>query len=327
MRVVVTGGAGLRRDARGRAAPRSRRRRSSRLVRDPAKAHSARRPRRGARRRTTSPTSARLPRRTSSGADARHPRRGQLPRSASRQSERPAMWDANVGTTTRVLEAAEAAGVPRIVYVSTVNVFGNTHGRIVDETYRRDLTRRLPQLVRRDQVPGPRGRRDADRGRRAGRDHDAEPGLRPGRPDRLRRTAPARLRGAACRTARSPTCGIGLVHADDLAAGIVAALDRGEDRRGLHPPGRRITTLDEAVGDRGRRSAASHAPRLALPDGLLRADGAVRPPRRASRTCGEVISASAGVTYLGVVGQGEARAGLRAARRSSRAIRDTFAGA
>ena len=54
--------------------------------------------------------------------------------------ERPAMWDANVGTTTRVLEAAEAARVPRIVYVSTVNVFGNTGGRIVDETFRRDLT-------------------------------------------------------------------------------------------------------------------------------------------------------------------------------------------
>ncbi len=39
-------------------------------------------------------------------------------------SERPAMLDANVGTTERVLDAAIAAGVPRIVYVSTVNVFG-----------------------------------------------------------------------------------------------------------------------------------------------------------------------------------------------------------
>src|SRR5690242_8300325 len=54
-------------------------------------------------------------------------------------SERDAMWDANVGTTTRVLDAAIAAGVPRIVYVSTVNAFGNTRGNVVDETYRRDL--------------------------------------------------------------------------------------------------------------------------------------------------------------------------------------------
>ena len=52
-----------------------------------------------------------------------------------------AMWDANVGTTERVLDAAVAAGVPRIVYVSTVNVFGNTNGELVDETYRRDLKR------------------------------------------------------------------------------------------------------------------------------------------------------------------------------------------
>ena len=55
-------------------------------------------------------------------------------------SERPAMYEANVGATQRVLDAAIAAGVPRIVYISTVNVFGNTHGRIVDETYHRDLT-------------------------------------------------------------------------------------------------------------------------------------------------------------------------------------------
>ena len=49
------------------------------------------------------------------------------------------MWDANVGTTERVLDAAIAEGVPRIVYISTVNVFGNTKGAVVDETYRRDL--------------------------------------------------------------------------------------------------------------------------------------------------------------------------------------------
>ena len=30
-------------------------------------------------------------------------------------------------------------GVPRIVYVSTLNVFGNTRGELKDETYRRDL--------------------------------------------------------------------------------------------------------------------------------------------------------------------------------------------
>src|SRR5262245_6821898 len=53
--------------------------------------------------------------------------------------ERDAMLDANVGTTTRVLDAAASAGTARVVYVSTCNAFGNTHGRVVDETYHRDL--------------------------------------------------------------------------------------------------------------------------------------------------------------------------------------------
>ena len=53
-------------------------------------------------------------------------------------SERDAMRDANVGGTERVLDAAIEAGVARIVYVSTVGVFGNTRGEVVDETYERN---------------------------------------------------------------------------------------------------------------------------------------------------------------------------------------------
>ena len=53
-------------------------------------------------------------------------------------SEREAMRDANVRGTERVLDAAIEAGVKRIVYVSTVGIFGNTHGKVVDESYQRD---------------------------------------------------------------------------------------------------------------------------------------------------------------------------------------------
>jgi nucleoside-diphosphate-sugar epimerase len=42
----------------------------------------------------------------------------------------------NVDGTRNVLGTAVALGVPRIVYTSTIAVFGNTHGAIVDETYR-----------------------------------------------------------------------------------------------------------------------------------------------------------------------------------------------
>lgn len=49
--------------------------------------------------------------------------------------QRPAMWEANVAGTERVMKAALAERIPRVVYVSTVGIFGNTHGRIVDESY------------------------------------------------------------------------------------------------------------------------------------------------------------------------------------------------
>ena len=47
------------------------------------------------------------------------------------------MFRTNVDGTTIVLDAAITAGVGRIVYVSTVGVFGNTRGKVVDETYER----------------------------------------------------------------------------------------------------------------------------------------------------------------------------------------------
>jgi dihydroflavonol-4-reductase len=49
------------------------------------------------------------------------------------------MYAANVQGTRHTLETALEAGVPKIVYTSTVGVFGNTHGQIVDESYRVDM--------------------------------------------------------------------------------------------------------------------------------------------------------------------------------------------
>ena len=50
-------------------------------------------------------------------------------------SQRQAMREANVGGTENVLGAALEAKIPKVVYVSTVGIFGNTHGQIVDESY------------------------------------------------------------------------------------------------------------------------------------------------------------------------------------------------
>ena len=137
------------------------------------------------------------------------------------------MWDANVGTTTRVLDAAEKAGTPRIVYVSTVNVFGNTHGR---DRRREDTagTCRPGFLSWYDET-------------KYGAHEVAEQRIAGGAPIII--VLPSQVYGSGDRSSSASSCawrttgglaigrstsvGVGLIHVDDLAAGIVAALDRG----------------------------------------------------------------------------------------------------
>jgi nucleoside-diphosphate-sugar epimerase len=49
--------------------------------------------------------------------------------------QHPAMWEANVAGTENVLKAAGEAKVAKLVYVSTCAVFGDTHRQVVDESY------------------------------------------------------------------------------------------------------------------------------------------------------------------------------------------------
>src|SRR5262249_8719686 len=55
------------------------------------------------------------------------------------KAEQQAMLQANIDGTANALDAAIDAGAPRILYVSTCNIFGNTKGAVVDESYRRNL--------------------------------------------------------------------------------------------------------------------------------------------------------------------------------------------
>src|SRR5690606_21011665 len=48
-----------------------------------------------------------------------------------------ALKEANVAGTANVLEASLEAELPRVLYVSTCAVFGNTHGVAATEEYRR----------------------------------------------------------------------------------------------------------------------------------------------------------------------------------------------
>ncbi len=113
------------------------------------------------------------------------PRRRPSTRSGSPTSEREAMRDANVRGTERVLDAAIEAGVPRIVYVSTVGVFGNTHGKVVDETYERNGGEFL-SCYEETKCRVASGRARPDREGRARRDRAARRRLRARRPLRAR---------------------------------------------------------------------------------------------------------------------------------------------
>lgn len=239
-----------------------------------------------------------------------------------RKHERGAMWDANVGTTTRVLDAAEGAGVPRIVYVSTVNVFGNTRGRVVDETYRRDLSEDFLSWY--DET-------------KYGAHEVAEQRIAAGAPivivmpsqvygsgdhtvlgEQLRLANQGRLRYRAV-----DDVGLGFVHVEDLATGIVAAMDRGVVGQSYVLSGP-VTTLRDAI-EIAARLGGRAAPRLRIPTALLRVMAPV------GRLIGqanlrEVISGSAGVTYWATSDKAIRELGF-APRGLEQGLRDTFGSA
>lgn len=238
------------------------------------------------------------------------------------KSERGAMWDANVGTTTRLLDAAEAAGTPRIVYVSTGNIYGNTHGVTVEETYQRNLDDGFLSWYDETKY----GAHEVAEQRIAGGapivtvlpSQVYGPGDRTGFGEQVRLAHAGKLPYRALTDVR-----IGLVHADDLAQGIVAALDRGRigERYNLSGP---EASLGEAEAI-AARLGGHRLPWLSLPDGLLRAMAPLG-PLIGQPNLRELITASSGVTYLFSPAKAEAELGFTA-RDLETGLRDTFGAA
>jgi len=209
------------------------------------------------------------------------------------REERGAMWDANIGTTTRVLDAAELARTPRIVYVSTVGIFGNTRGRVVDESYRRNIREGFVGWY--DETKFGAHEVAAQRSRAGAPIVAVLPSQVYGPGDHSAVGEQLALAHAGKLPYRAlEDVGLGFVHVDDLAVGIVAALDRGS------VPGTYILSgprhrLGEALSI-AARLGNKRLPRVAVPNALLR----VLAP--AGRLIGqpnlrEVVSSSAGVTY------------------------------
>ena len=235
------------------------------------------------------------------------------------RAERGAMWDANIGTTTRVLDAAEQARTPRIVYVSTVGVFGNTHGEAVDETYRRNI--RDGFLSWYDETKFGAHEVAAQRARAGAPIVTVQPSQVYGPGDHTEIGEQLRLAHAGKLPYRAlDEVGIGFVHVDDLARGIVAALDLAPVPSTFILSGPRHRLAD-ALAIAARLGGHS-LPKLSVPSGLL----SVLAP--AGRLVGqanlrEVVSASRGVTYWATADKATRELGFDP-RPLEDGLRDTF---
>jgi nucleoside-diphosphate-sugar epimerase len=212
--------------------------------------------------------------------------------------QRPAMYEANVGGTEHVLRAAQEAKIPRIVHVSTVGVFGNTHHKVVDETYEhpgREFTsyyeetkleshRIAKRMIEKEDLPCV----------------IVQPGgvYGPGDTSQVADLLEQFL-GGKMPLIPFPELGICLSHVEDIAGGILLALDKGElgETYVLSGP---ATTMREAI-EIVARLTDRKAPKHAVPVPLIKAMTPIGP--LVGKLMGqppnlrELISSADGVTF------------------------------
>jgi len=183
-------------------------------------------------------------------------------------SEHQAMYEANVIGTENVLRAALEAKLDRVVYISTVGAFGNTKGQVVDESYQHpsagytsyyeetkvEAHRLATRLIAEEALPcvivQPGGVYGPE-------DHSAV-----GR--QMNQFLAGRMPLIAF-----PDLGFNMVHVDDVAAGVLLALDKGKVGE-AYVLGGQITTMRELIQTLAR-AAGKKAPTRTLPTGVMKA--------------------------------------------------------
>ena len=184
------------------------------------------------------------------------------------ESQHEAMHDANVGGTETVLRAALEAKVPRVVYISTVAAFGNTHGEVVDESYEHPGTsytsyyeqtkveahRLAKRLIAEEGLPAvivqPGGVYGPD-------DHSAIG-------QQMNQFLAGRLP-----LLPFPETGFNMVYVDDVADGVLLALHKGKIGES-YILGGEITTMRGLMDTLGQ-VADRKPPKRTMPTGLLKA--------------------------------------------------------
>jgi nucleoside-diphosphate-sugar epimerase len=213
------------------------------------------------------------------------------------KSQRDEMLDANVRGTERVLDAAWQAGVGRIVYVSTVNVFGNTDGEVVDESYEREPGNWLSVYDESKYRAHQAARERAEKGAPIVM---VQPGgvYGPGDHSEVGNLID-QTRTGKLPMLPFPQMGLNLVHVDDVAEGVLLALDKGEIGQS-YVLGGQVATMKDLV-ETTAKIADRKPPKRELPTGVLKAVAPAGPV--IGKIMGfppnfrELISASDGVTY------------------------------
>ncbi|HEX3219257.1 MAG TPA: NAD-dependent epimerase/dehydratase family protein [Candidatus Limnocylindria bacterium] len=213
-------------------------------------------------------------------------------------SQRAQMYEANVAATRNILDAADAAGIERIIYTSTGNVLGDTAGHAPDESYRRPQPARFLSYY--DETKYLAHRLVEERVAAGAPVLVAMPGMVYGPGDHSQAGAQI-LRAMAGRLGIVAGADLGgnLVHVDDVAAGHLLIHDAGQVGRAYLLGGERAR-----MGEVLKRAAAlggHQLPRLGVPSWLLRGiaplgDAAAALSDRIANF-GELVRAGTGVTY------------------------------
>jgi dihydroflavonol-4-reductase len=214
------------------------------------------------------------------------------------QSEHRAMYEANVVGTENVLRGALEAGTPKVVYVSTVGAFGNTRGEVVDESYEHPGTgftsyyeqtkyeahQAAERLIAEEGLPCV----IVQPGGVYGPEDHSEIG------NQLNQFLAGRMPLLAF-----PDAGFNMVHVEDVADGVLLALDKGEIGES-YVLGGQITTMRELIGTLAK-VADKRPPRGTLPVGLIKAMAPLGPVVGKVMGTGpnlrEIISSADGVTF------------------------------
>jgi nucleoside-diphosphate-sugar epimerase len=212
--------------------------------------------------------------------------------------EHAAMYDANVLGTERVLRTALEKKIPKVVYISTVAAFGNTDGQVVDESYAhpgRDYTSYYEETkVQAHRI----ARRLID-------DEDlpcviVQPGGVYGPEDHsaIGSQIDQFLAGRMPMLA-FPDLGFNMVYVEDVAAGVLLALEKGEAGE-AYVLGGQITTMRELIETLAKVSDRK-APKRAMPTTLMKAMTPIGPVigkvMGQGPNLGELIRSADGVTF------------------------------